>query len=427
MLLDLNKFFSNNNGVNETEPTTTPNALRNEEGSFLEKDPNISRYKPLRERHATNYYELKKIDDNPLDIHNRRLYLESDNPKFTFNNKINKDEFSNNYNNINKEEYSNNNNNINKDVYSNKNNNKDPYNFPVVDLEAVNWDYEDTNKPFKWGEVVIREAIGKQNQTKSNSKSYNLPTSTTTITTTVRRVSTTNRKVIPEPTTQPFYKFDLMKVNHENVDLVGELPSKHLWGDIHQKFGESTSAPKTPSTTSYKTSTSRGRREKRRKRKVKKNLWTPSKSELSVEEVDTDNAKKIFNPLDDDWKSIFRSTTGMPVIDNSVFETATTSSKDETTKSTERRRHEPVDKNTGFLKRLVSKYCKIEDSLGILQLCNSKSLSKRRKIRKNDSVFHKNKKSYLSQGFHPTKERRQQDFNILNTVSNVFSLILPSQ
>ena len=405
MLLDLNTFFSNNNRVNETEPTTTPNSRRHEEGSLLKKDPNRSRDKPLKGRHATKNYELKKIDDNPLDIHNRRLYLESDKPKFTFNNNINKDEYSKN----------------------NINNNRDPYNFPVVDLEAVNWDYEDTNKPFKWGEVVIREAIGKQNQTKSNSQKYNVPTSATTITTTVK-ISTTNRKVIPEPTTHPFYKFDLMKVNHEdlNVDLVGELPSKNLWGDIHQKFDESTSAPKTPTTASYKT-TSRGIREKRRKRKVKKNLWIPSKSELSVEEVDTDNDKKIFNPLEDDWNRIFRSTTGMPVIDNSVFETATNPSKEGTTKSTERRRNEPVDKNTGFLKRLVSKYCKIENSLGILQLCNSKSLSKRRKIRKNDSVLHKTKKSYLSKNFHPDKERRQQDFNFLNTVSNVFSLILPSQ
>ena len=220
--------------------------------------------------------------------------------------------------------------------------------------------------------------------------------------------------------------FDLMKVNHEDSgdDITeGLQPSKNLlWGEVHQKFGESSSTPATlPATTAHKIITIRGRREKRKRRKVKKNLWIPSKSEPSVQELDADNDKKIFNPLDDDWKSIFRSTTMMPVIDFSVTET--TKPREETTELIEKRRNQQVDKNTGFLKRLVSKYCKIENTLGILQLCNSKSLSKRRKIRKHDLVLQNNKQRYLNQN----KERKQQDFNLLNTVSNVFSLILPSR
>ena len=290
-----------------------------------------------------------------------------------------------------------------------------------MDLEAVDWDYEGIEEPLKWSEIMIREAIGKENQSKINPKRY----LTTTVATTVT-ASTTIKKLIPttSTTTYPLYNFDLMKVNHEDStdDLSEELPpSKDLWGEIHQKFGESTSAPETPATTSHKILTIRGRREKRRRRKVKKNLWIPTKSEPSAsiqEEVD-DN--KIFNPLEDDWKSIFRSTTMMPVIDFSVSDT-TTAFRAETTEPPNRRKQR-VDKNTGFLKRLVSKYCNIENTLGILQLCNSKSLSKRRKIRKNYSVIQNDKQQHLNQN----KERKQQDFNFLNTVSNVFSLILPSR
>ena len=95
-------------------------------------------------------------------------------------------------------------------------------------------------------------------------------------------------------------------------------------------------------------------------------------------------------------------------------------------------KEDPLDKNTGFLKRMVSKFCNIENTLGILQLCNSKSLSKRRKIRKNisrNNVFHRNKQNYpsMSKGYyHHRKEIDQQDFSFMKTVSNVFSFILPS-
>ena len=394
MLLDLNKFFSHENGVNLNESTSTQKTRRKEEGTDLENDQSMS---PLiRDRPDGQHHQLKTIDDNPLDIQNRRLYFESDKQEDAHNN-------------------------INKEEFSKKNNNKDVYNFPVVNLEAVDWDYEGIEEPLKWSEIMIREAIGKENQSKINPKRYQ--TTSTTVATTVA-ASTTIKKSNPT-TSYPLYNFDLMKVNHEDStdDLSEELPpSKDLWGEIHQKFGESTTAPETPATTSHKILTIRGRREKRRRRKVKKNLWIPTKSELSASIQKEEDDNKIFNPLEDDWKSIFRSTTMMPVIDFSVSDT-TTAFRAEPTERTETRRKQRVDKNTGFLKRLVSKYCNIENTLGILQLCNSKSLSKRRKVRKNYSVIQNNKPQHLNQN----KERKQQDFNFLNTVSNVFSLILPSR
>ena len=188
MLLDLNKFFSNENGANMNESTSTPKTRRKEDGSHLGNHQSMFSEKPLK-KDDKKHYQLKSIDDNPLDLHNRRLYLESDN--HNTEHEINQHS---------------NNNNVNKDEHSNNKNKNDAYNFPVVDLGAVDWDYEGINKPFKWSEIMIREAIGKENETKVNSESY--PTISTTIATTVR-VSTTT-------TNYPIYNFDLMKLNHED-------------------------------------------------------------------------------------------------------------------------------------------------------------------------------------------------------------------
>ena len=391
MFLDLNKFFAKeNNSTVKSTFSKSSSSEKNVKSTFPKYDIN----KKKRQEHQN---QLKIIDDNPLDVHMNRLY---------------------------------------RHEVQNLHSKKDAFSFPVVDLGALDWDYEETNKPINhWSENMIREAIGKEKENwhKINSRNDHITSTSTTM------ASITIKLISPKSTPTPFYKFDLMKVNPHYLKNSSseESTSNDLWVEINnKKFEASTSAPQPLTTTSYKILTTPRKEKKKgihilRRRKFKKNFWIPSKSEHSNKEVGIDDHKKIRNPLEDDWNRIFRSTTLMSISDFSDAETTTLSVKSsENFRKTGK--EDPLDKNTGFLKRMVSKFCNIENTLGILQLCNSKSLSKRRKIRKNisrNNVFHRNKQNYpsMSKGYyHHRKEIDQQEFSFMKTVSNVFSFILPS-
>ena len=96
---------------------------------------------------------------------------------------------------------------------------------------------------------------------------------------------------------------------------------------------------------------------KRRRRRRKFNNSFGSKE---VEMVETFE-RKVTSPLKSEWDAYLYSTT------------PTTS-----TERLEEDFHHKQNPSPGIIKNMISKYCSFESSIGILQLCDSKLLSKQR-------------------------------------------------
>ena len=116
-----------------------------------------------------------------------------------------------------------------------------------------------------------------------------------------------------------------------------------------------------------KDSKQKGKRRKIKKKSKRKKLNYISDYQKKEFKVEDEVSKKVSLPMKKEWEHIFQSsTTSIP----------TTS---ETTNEIKDRHEKPKNNNdSGFLKTLVSQYCDIEHSIGILQLCNSRILSRNR-------------------------------------------------
>ena len=116
-----------------------------------------------------------------------------------------------------------------------------------------------------------------------------------------------------------------------------------------------------------KDSKQKGKRRKIKKKSKRKKLNYISEYQKKEFKVEDEVSKKVSLPMEKEWEHIFQSsTTSIP----------TTS---ETTTVIKDRHEKPKNNNdSGFLKTLVSQYCDIEHSIGILQLCNSRILSRNR-------------------------------------------------
>ena len=383
MFFDLNKFYANDitDSDNKIKISTTKESKTGDDSRTKSLQPEflkqalVTSTESQRDNNRGEY--LKSVDDNPLDLQLRRLY----------------GDIYDDYDNSEYKEYD--------DDANYQNAATDIRNrIPKIDQNAVDWK---TNEPepeyLSWSESRIRQGIGK----KHNSGDVQEKISP--------EVSTTEQPYIMQ---MGFPDFNAQKLkekvqekfipdfNPQDIFSSTTIPSTATTEYFRIKFHEplvekstakTSTAPAVLKWKKHKRKETNGKF--RRRKKIRNgdrafNAKRPYKllkdSEYKEKEfkVVEDLNQKVSGPMEEEWVHIFQPSTSSSFPETTISSTSSQS---------------PVkdrDQDSGFIKQLVSRYCDIENTIGILQLCNSKTLSKTRKSKKSLDQTRKGSKFLFS-------------------------------
>ena len=228
------------------------------------------------------------------------------------------------------------------------------------------------------------------------------------------------------------------KIFHKNknperiIEKINNLNENEYNRDTESKKGFELTKPSKPKTlVKWKENVSEPaetttRKMKLRRRKKKKIFKEESDPERINVVHESDFQEKVRKPLKKEWNSIFQTTT-FPRVEYSVTTEATTSKRPNKFFKKSFKRKNPQNRDLSMLRGLVEKYCRFEDSIGIMKLCESQKLSNNRKHLKDD-VSVENvpkdrvgfKKDKTSQKTEIKKEKSFME-NVKSAFSSIFS------
>ena len=383
MFFDLNKFYANDitDSVNKIKISTTKESKTGDDSRTKSLQPKflkqalVTSTESQRDNNRGEY--LKSVDDNPLDLQLRRLY----------------GDIYDDYDNSEYKEYD--------DDANYQNAATDIRNrIPKIDQNAVDWKPNEPEPEYlSWSESRIRQGIGKKHEGGDVQEKIS------------PEVSTTEQPYIMQ---MGFPDFNAQKLkekvqekfipdfNPQDIFSSTTTPSTATTEYFRVKFHEplvekstakTSTAPAVLKWKKHKRKETNGKF--RRRKKIRNgdrafNAKRPYKllkdSEYKEKEfkVVEDLNQKVSGPMEEEWVHIFQPST------SSSFPETTTSSTSSQSPVKDR------DQDSGFIKQLVSRYCDIENTIGILQLCNSKTLSKTRKSKKSLDQTRKGSKFLFS-------------------------------
>ena len=135
--------------------------------------------------------------------------------------------------------------------------------------------------------------------------------------------------------------------------------------------------------------------------------------------------EKVRKPLKKEWNTIFQGTNFQR---KDHQKSTTTSSTAKPTKFYNKslKKKKTQNRDLSMLRGLVEKYCRFEDSIGIIRLCESQKLSNKRKFLAGDVGFvplAKVEEMKPDKTFQKTKLKKENSFmeNVKSAFSNILS------
>ena len=169
------------------------------------------------------------------------------------------------------------------------------------------------------------------------------------------------------------------------------------------------------------TTTKKIKLRRRKKKKVNRNENTTEPLSVLRE---SDFQEKVRKPLKKEWNTIFQGTNFQR---KDYQKSTTTASTARPTKFYNKslKKKKSQNRDLSVLRGLVEKYCRFEDSIGIIRLCESQKLSNKRKFLAGDVGFVPLAKveEMKTETFQKTKLKKENSFmeNVKSAFSNILS------
>ena len=170
------------------------------------------------------------------------------------------------------------------------------------------------------------------------------------------------------------------------------------------------------------TTTKKMKLRRRKKKKINRNENTTEPLSVLRE---SDFQEKVRKPLKKEWNTIFQGTNFQR---KDYQKSTTTSSTARPTKFYNKslKKKKTQNRDLSVLRGLVEKYCRFEDSIGIIRLCESQKLSNKRKFLAGDVGFvplAKVEEMKPDKTFQKTKLKKENSFmeNVKSAFSNILS------
>jgi len=170
------------------------------------------------------------------------------------------------------------------------------------------------------------------------------------------------------------------------------------------------------------TTTKKMKLRRRKKKKINRNENTTEPLSVLRE---SDFQEKVRKPLKKEWNTIFQGTNFQR---KDYQKSTTTSSTAKPTKFYNKslKKKKTQNRDLSMLRGLVEKYCRFEDSIGIIRLCESQKLSNKRKFLAGDVGFvplAKVEEMKPDKTFQKTKLKKENSFmeNVKSAFSNILS------
>ena len=399
MFFDLNKFYANDitDSANKIKISTTKESKTGVDSRTKSLQPEFLKQALVTstesQRDNNRGEHLKSVDDNPLDLQLRRLYGDIYDDDDYDNSEFKEYDIDANYQNV---------------VTDIRNR------IPKIDQDAVDWKPNEPEPEYlSWSESRIRQGIGKKHEGGDVQEKIS-PAFSTTEQPYIMQMGFPNfnalklKEKVKEKFT-PKLSSDGFKSNENIVKDIfsstttspsaSTTTTEYFRIKFHEPLVEKSTATAstTPAVLKWKKHKRKETNGKFRRRKRIRNgdrafnarrpfkLLKESEYKEKEFKVVEDLNQKVSGPMEEEWVHIFQPPTSSSFPETTISSTSSQSPvKDQ-------------DQDSGFIKQLVSRYCDIENTIGILQLCNSKTLSKTRKSKKSLDQRRKGSKFLFSE------------------------------